>query len=247
MERVEGVILRAKMPVEMIPSKVLMQGISNSFVDTFVDLHQLDVKEIGLDDFGKPQGYMQRQIEGWTRRYYKSKTDEIPRIEAAAKWLGENMPKEPKDYSLIHNDFKYDNLVLDSQDWTKVNAVLDWEMATIGNPLMDLGTALGYWVNPNDPDFMKALNLTPTHLPGNLTREEVVHQYSLKSGKTVNHIIFYYVYGLFKIAVIIQQIYFRYKKGFTQDQRFAKLIDGVNLLGEITHMAIAKKRLDRLF
>jgi aminoglycoside phosphotransferase (APT) family kinase protein len=207
----------------------------------------LDVKEIGLDNFGKPEGYMQRQIEGWTKRYYQSKTDEIPRIEAAAKWLGHHMPKETKNYSLIHNDLKYDNLVLDPQDWTKVNAVLDWEMATIGNPLMDLGTSLGYWVNPDDPVFMKALNLTPTHLPGNLTREEVVHQYSLKSGQTVNDIIFYYVYGLFKIAVIIQQIYFRYKKGFTQDQRFAKLIDGVNLLGEVSHMAISKKRLDNLF
>jgi aminoglycoside phosphotransferase (APT) family kinase protein len=247
MERVEGVILRAKMPIEMIPDKDLMRGISNSFVDTFVNLHGLDVKEIGLEDFGRPEGYMQRQIEGWTKRYYKSKTHEIPKIEAAAKWLGNNMPKEPKNYSLIHNDFKYDNLVLDPQDWTTVNAVLDWEMATIGNPLMDLGTTLGYWVNPDDPEFMKALNLTPTPLPGNLSREEVVHQYSLKSGQGAHDIIFYYVYGLFKIAVIIQQIYFRYKKGFTQDQRFAKLIDGVNLLGEVAHMAISKKRLDNLF
>ncbi|SMG12722.1 phosphotransferase family protein [Arenibacter troitsensis] len=247
MERVEGVILRAKMPEGMIPSTAEMQGISNSFVDTFVDLHQLNVKDIGLDNFGKPEGYMQRQIEGWTKRYYKSKTDEIPKIEAAAKWLGQNTPKEPKNYSLIHNDFKYDNLILDPQDWTKVNAVLDWEMATIGNPLMDLGTTLGYWVNPNDPDFMKALNLTPTNLRGNLSREEVVHQYSLKSGQEVTNIIFYYVYGLFKIAVIIQQIFYRYKKGFTQDPRFAKLIDGVTLLGEISQMAIAKKRLDGLF
>ncbi|MCK0144911.1 phosphotransferase family protein [Arenibacter sp. F26102] len=247
MERMKGVILRADMPIDMIPDPNLMLGISKSFVDTLVDLHKLDVREIGLDDFGKPEGYMQRQIEGWTKRYYKSKTDEIPRIEATAKWLGQNMPKKSKTYSLIHNDFKYDNLVLDPQDWTKVNAVLDWEMATIGNPLMDLGTTLGYWVNPNDPDFMKALNLTPTHLPGNLSREEVVHLYSQKSGQAVNDVIFYYVYGLFKIAVIIQQIFFRYKKGFTQDQRFAKLIDGVTLLGEISHMAIAKKRLDNLF
>ena len=247
MERVEGVILRANMPTEMTPSPALMQGISNSFVDTFVHLHQLNVNDIGLGDFGKPVGYMQRQIEGWTKRYFKSKTDEIPRIEAAAQWLGGNMPKEPTNYSLIHNDFKYDNLVLDSQDWTKVNAVLDWEMATIGNPLMDLGTTLGYWVNPNDPDFMKQLNLTPSHLPGNLSREEVVHLYSLKSGHVVGPIIFYYVYGLFKIAVIVQQIYFRYKKGFTQDPRFEKLIDGVKLLGEIANQAISKKRLDNLF
>ena len=247
MERMEGVILRAKMPLEMIPDTELMLRISNSYVDTLVDLHKLDVRKIGLNDFGKPEGYMQRQIEGWTRRYYKSKTDEIPRIESAAKWLNENMPKEPKHFSLIHNDFKYDNLVLDTQDWTKINAVLDWEMATIGNPLMDLGTSLGYWINPKDPDFMKVLNLTPTNLPGNLSREEVVQQYALKSGREVNNIVFYYVYGLFKIAVIIQQIYYRFKKGITQDQRFAKLIDGVNLLGEMAHMAIAKKRLDNLF
>lgn len=247
MERVEGVILRAKMPVEMIPEPELMLGISNSFVATLVDLHKLDVKEIGLDDFGKPAGYMQRQTDGWTRRYYKSKTDQVPKIEAAARWLSQNMPEEPKSYTLIHNDFKYDNLVLNPQDWTQVKAVLDWEMATIGNPLMDLGTTLGYWVNPNDPDFMKALNLTPTNLSGNLSREELVQLYTLKSGREVSNIVFYYVYGLFKIAVIIQQIYFRYKKGVTQDPRFEKLIDGVRLLGEISHQAITKKRLDNLF
>ena len=247
MERMKGVILRANMPIDMIPDPALMLGISKSFVDTLVDLHKLDVREIGLEDFGKPEGYMKRQIEGWTRRYYKSKTDPIPKIEAAANWLSVNMPKESKSYTLIHNDFKYDNLVLDTQDWTKINAVLDWEMATIGNPLMDLGTSLGYWVNPNDPDFMKALNLTPTNLPGNLSREELVQQYTLKSGREVNNIVFYYVYGIFKIAVIIQQIYYRYKKGFTQDPRFEKLIDGVKLLGEIANQAIVKKRLDNLF
>lgn len=247
MERVEGVILRAKMPAAMLPDPELMLGISNNFVDTLVDLHQLDIKEIGLDDFGKPEGYMERQVDGWTKRYFKSKTDLVPKIEAAANWLEENMPKEPKSYTLIHNDFKYDNLVLDPQDWTQVKAVLDWEMATIGNPLMDLGTTLGYWVNPNDPDFMKVLNLTPTNLPGNLSREELVQQYTLKSGREVNNIVFYYVYGLFKIAVIIQQIYYRYKKGVTQDPRFEKLIDGVRLLGEISNQAITKNRLDHLF
>ncbi len=247
MERVHGIILRAKMPKEMLPGETLMAGIANSFVDAFVELHAIDVHQVGLESFGKPEGYCLRQVEGWTKRYFKSKTDEVPKIEASAKWLLDNMPEEPRSYSVIHNDFKYDNVVLDANDWTRIKAILDWEMATIGNPLMDLGTSLGYWVNPDDPDFMKALKLTPTTLAGNLTREELVHRYALKSGRSVDGILFYYVYGLFKIAVIIQQIYYRYKKGITQDPRFERLIDGVRVLGEVAQQAIAKKQLDNLF
>lgn len=247
MERVQGIILRATMPREMRPNETLMTGIANSFVDAFVELHAIDVQGVGLQSFGKPEGYCLRQVEGWTKRYFKSKTDEVPKIEASAKWLIENMPEEPKAYSVIHNDFKYDNVVLDINDWTQIKAILDWEMATIGNPLMDLGTSLGYWVNPDDPDFMRALKLTPTTLPGNLTREALVQRYAQRSGRSVEGILFYYVYGLFKIAVIIQQIYYRYKKGVTQDPRFERLIDGVKVLGEVAQQAIAKKQLDNLF
>jgi len=192
MERVHGVILRPKMPKEMHPEPALMGKIGMALIDDFVKLHALEYEEIGLGTLGKPEGYVKRQIEGWTRRYHKAKTDEIPGMEALAKWLADHMPPE-SDQSLIHNDYKYDNLVLDANDWSKVIAILDWEMATLGDPLMDLGTSLGYWVDDNDPPAMKMLQLSPTLLPGNPTRADVAQQYAEKSGRTLDHLVFYYV------------------------------------------------------
>jgi len=246
MERVQGVILRPKMPAEMIPDAATMKGIANGLIDTFVELHDVDYKAVGLGDLGRPEGYTERQVTGWTKRYFKSKTDEIPAIEKAAAWLNDNIP-EAAGASLIHNDFKYDNLVLDKDDWTKVIAVLDWEMSTLGDPLMDLGTSIGYWVNDTDPEWMQKIALSPTTLPGNPSREDVVQAYAQKSGRDVGNIVFYYVYGILKVAVIAQQIYYRYKKGLTQDQRFARLIDAVKGLGAVAVQAIERKRIDRLF
>jgi len=246
MERVPGVILRSAMSKEMYPKPELMQGIADAWLDTLVELHEVDYKRAGLADFGKPDGYIGRQIEGWGKRYFNAKTDEVPKLEKAWKWLEANMP-EGTHTALIHNDFKYDNLVLSEDDWTKVLAVLDWEMATLGDPLMDVGTSIGYWVNPDDPDFMRQLNLSPTHLPGNPKRGEIIHQYALKSGREITNEVFLYVYGLFKIAVIVQQIYARYKQGFSQDARFASLIQGVKTIGEIADRAIERRKIDDLF
>lgn len=246
MERVEGVILRPNMPSEMRPSPELMSGIANAWLDTLVELHQVDYETAGLGEFGKPEGYVQRQVEGWGKRYFNAKTDEVPKLEKALKWLETNQISSSTT-SLIHNDFKYDNLVLSATDWTEVRAVLDWEMATIGEPLMDLGTSIGYWVNHDDPDFMLQMKLSPTHLPGNPKRGEIIHQYALKSGSEIPNPVFLYVYGLFKIAVIAQQIYARYKQGFSKDPRFAALIDGVRAMGEMADRAIEKKKVDDLF
>ncbi len=246
MERVEGVILRSKMAKEMIPDATTMSGIANSFVDTFVELHNIDYKEIGLGELGRPEGYIERQINGWTKRYFKSKTDEIPLLEKTAQWLNDTIPN-PSVPTLIHNDFKYDNLVLHKNDWTKVIAVLDWEMCTVGDPLMDLGTSLGYWVNPNDPDWMKTLALSPTISQGNPTRNELVEKYIQKSGRDIENLVFYYVYGIFKVAVIAQQIYARYKKGLTQDPRFANLIEAIQGFGTVATQAIMKNRIDDLY
>ena len=239
MERVRGVILRPKMKVAAQPDPTLMRGIAEGLVDTFVELHQVNYKAVGLEDLGRPMGYVERQISGWTKRYLKAKTDAFPSIEKVAKWLQDHQPKS-NHTALIHNDFKYDNLVLDPQNWRKVLAVLDWEMSTIGDPLMDLGTTLGYWVNPDDPDWLKELALSPTTLPGNPTRTEIVQWYAEKSGKNIDNVVFYYVYGLFKIAVIAQQIYARYKKGLTKDPRFSKLGQVVNGLGKWALNAIDK-------
>jgi aminoglycoside phosphotransferase (APT) family kinase protein len=226
MERLNGVILRSQMPPEAIPNPALMGRIANSVIDNLADLHALDFMDAGLADFGKPEGYVERQIAGWSRRYFKSKTDEIADMEKVAGWLAEKLPPE-SGAALIHNDYKYDNLVLDPADWSRIIGVLDWEMATIGDPLMDLGTSLGYWVQPDDPPYLVATTFSPTILPGNPTRDDVIERYARKSGRDLSNITYYYVFGLFKLAVIVQQIYFRYKNGFTQDTRFADLIQAV--------------------
>ncbi len=246
MECLEGVILRATSPAETAPSADTMAGIARSFVDTLVELHAVDYRAAGLGDLGKPRGYVRRQIEGWTERYREARTDELPALERAAAWLAEHRPAEA-GAALIHNDFKYDNLILHPEELTRVVAVLDWEMATLGDPLMDLGTSLGYWVDPDDPPSLRALRLSPTTLPGNLTRRELVETYARSSGLQLDDVVFYYVYGLFKVAVIIQQIYSRYCRGDTQDPRFASLIDGVRVCGRVADQAIRRQRIDRLF
>jgi aminoglycoside phosphotransferase (APT) family kinase protein len=246
MERIKGVILRATIQPDRHPNQTTMQGISKAFVDTLVELHQIDYRQVGLQDLGKPNGYVARQVAGWAKRYDQSKTEEIVAINRTIAWLSNQVPAESGS-ALIHNDFKYDNLILDAADLTKVLAVLDWEMSTLGDPLMDLGTSLGYWVNPNDPDWMQRLALSPTLIPGNPSRAEVAQEYALKSGMDLGEIIFYYVYGLFKISVITQQIYYRYKKGYTQDSRFASLIEVVKGLSTMATLAIEKRRIDDLF
>lgn len=242
MERVRGVILRANMPTRMIPKPALMGDIAQALVNALAELHAIDIDTAGLGNFGKPAGYVTRQIEGWTRRYQRAQTDNLPDIEAMATWLAKNMPPESAP-TLIHNDFKYDNVVLNPDDWTEIKAILDWEMATIGDPLLDLGTSLGYWVQATDPPPLQALSLSPTTLPGNPNRADLVKMYEEASGRTVAHPVFYFVYGLFKVAVIIQQIYARYKAGHTQDPRFAGLIYAVRACGEMGTQMIAQGNL----
>ena len=245
MTRLDGVILRPRMPEAMTPAPDLMAGIASAFVDNLVELHAINYREAGLGDLGRPEGYVRRQVEGWTGRYYKSRTDEVEEIDAVAAWLAENAPPE-SGAALIHNDYKYDNLVLDPQNWRRITGVLDWEMATIGDPLMDLGTTLGYWVGASDPPEIQALRLSPTNLPGNPTRAELVEKYLRKSHRDPADMLFYFSYGLFKLAVIVQQIYFRYKSGHTQDPRFAGLNAAVRACGQLALQAITYQRLDNL-
>ncbi len=237
MEHVKGTILRGAKPKGVTLDESTMRGICDSFVHTLAEIHGLDLETTQLTDFGKPEGYIQRQVEGWTRRWQRAKTDDIPELDAAATWLAEHMPS-PQSTSIIHNDFKYDNLILDPDDLTRVIAVLDWEMATIGDPLMDLGTSLAYWVEPNDPEALQQLRFGPTTLPGNDTRQELVDHYAALSGLDVSEILFYYIYGLFKVAVVGQQIYARYKQGLSKDPRFAHLILAVKTLAVTSQRAI---------
>ncbi len=246
MERVEGVILRPSMAPAMYPDPKTMRGIASSLIETLAELHAVDVRAVGLGDLGRPEGYVRRQVEGWTQRYAVARTDDVQEMEKVAGWLAENLPPEA-GAALIHNDFKYDNVILDPEDWTRVVAVLDWEMATLGDPLMDLGTTLGYWVDSDDPPALKALALSPTTLPGNPTRSQVAALYEQASGRPLGDIVFYYAFGLFKIAVIIQQIYARFKSGHTRDPRFANLIVGVRGCATTAAQALGRGRIDDLY
>lgn len=246
MERVRGVILRPQMTAEEAPAAADMARAAAALIDTLVELHAVDVRAAGLEGFGKPEGYVARQVAGWAERYRRAATDEIPAMDRAAAWLAEHQPAAAPP-ALIHNDYKYDNLVLDPADLGRVRAVLDWEMATVGDPLMDLGTSLGYWVDPDDPPVMRALRLSPTDLPGNPARAAVAEAYAAKSGRDLGDLVFYYAYGLFKIAVIAQQIYYRFARGLTQDERFAMLIHGVRACAQGAVLAIERGRIDRLY
>jgi len=245
MERVQGVILRAKVPVGMELPPELMKRISESFIENLVAVHAVDYTAAGLGELGRPEGYVTRQVEGWAKRYQNARTDDIPEMDRLAAWLTEHKPAD-SGACLIHNDYKYDNLVLAPHDLTQVIAVLDWEMATIGDPLMDLGSTLGYWVDADDPDDWRQQSFGLTTLPGNLNREDLLQRYAQASGKPVADPVFYFVYGVFKIAVIVQQIYARYKQGVTKDERFARLIHIVRSGSKTACLAIDKKRISRL-
>lgn len=222
MERVRGVILRKDLPAGMTLRPEIARRLSESFIDNLAALHGLDYAAIGLGELGKPAGYLQRQVKGWIERYHGAKTEELPEVQRITEWLGERMPAQ-SDSTLVHNDYKYDNMILAEDDITRIQAVLDWEMCTLGDPLTDLGTALAYWVNADDPAQLQMVRWGPTSIPGSLTRQQLAQRYAEKTGRSLEHILFYYVFAMFKVAVIIQQIYYRYCQGLTKDQRFASL------------------------
>ena len=231
MERRSGIILRGKTPVDRPIAPDLVRRLCDTLVASMAELHALDYRAAGLDDLGKPQGYVERQVTGWTRRYHDARTDEVPDLERTIEWLAANRPAESGAPTLIHNDFKFDNFVLDPSDLTRVVAVLDWEMATIGDPLMDLGTTLAYWTEPDDPAPLHQFIVGPTTEPGSLSRRELVERYGEITGRDTSNMLFCYVCGLFKVAVIAQQIYARYHRGLTHDPRFASFNKLVAALG----------------
>ena len=229
MERVRGVIVRREPPAGLEFGPDIAQRLALAFVDALLELHAVDYAAAGLGELGHPEGYVERQVTGWTKRYQDARTDDLPDMETVAAWLDAHRPASPAP-SLIHNDFKYDNLVLDAQDPTRIVGVLDWEMSTIGDPLMDLGTALCYWVQADDPPDLQAVRFGATALPGTPTRRELAERYAQASGRSLEHLPFYYAFGLFKTAVVAQQIYYRFRQGLTSDARFATMIHGVRAL-----------------
>jgi len=242
MERLKGVILRRALPEGMEFSPETASALSESFIKNLAEIHSLDYAKIGLGDFGKPEGYLSRQVNGWADRYVGSQTDEIPEITRVIDWLKKNMPKSAPA-TLVHGDYKYDNLVLDPNDLSRIIGVLDWEMATIGDPLVDLGIALGYWVNADDPDGLKDAAFGPTFAPGSYPRRKLADRYAEITGRDVSNIAYYVTFALFKIAVVVQQIYYRYVKGHTQDERFKPLILMVVLLSRTAEIMIGKGKI----
>jgi aminoglycoside phosphotransferase (APT) family kinase protein len=231
MDPIRGMILRRDPPAGMSLSPETARKLSEAFIDNLARLHSLDYAAIGLADLGKPQGYLERQVKGWIERYHNSKTHDLPEVERISPWLTAHLPANSDNAAaLIHNDYKYDNLVLDANDATKIVGVLDWEMCTIGDPLTDLGTALAYWTDPQDPEEFQQIRSAPTTLPGTLTRGELIQRYAALTGRDLSAMVFYLAFARFKVAVIIQQIYYRYAQALTQDARFAELPKRIHAL-----------------
>lgn len=220
MERREGVVVDDSFPAGVEPTEELCREMSALVCDTLVELHAVDYEKAGLGDLGKPEGFLERQVEGWIPRYEKARTEDVKDAEPPTEWLKNNLPESPPA-TIIHNDFKLNNLVLNPVDLTEVRAVLDWEMATLGDPLFDLAVSLSYWVQADDPEELRGMLPTVTSMPGFMTRKEFMDRYAERSGRDLSEMHWYVVFGYFKLAVILQQIYARYQKGQTRDERFA--------------------------
>jgi len=229
MEHRVGVVLNESFPEGVEPDEKLCRGISETLVDTLVELHAVDPGEAGLGELGRPEGFLERQTQGWISRYDKARTDEIAEVEPLTKWLTANIPESPPP-TVIHNDYKLNNLVLDPDDLTQVRAVLDWEMTTIGDPLFDLAVSLTYWIEPEDSEDLKNVMPTVTDILGFLNRKQLIDRYAQKSGRDLSEMHWYVVFGYFKLAGILQQIYARWKAGQTKDDRFATFGDRVKTL-----------------
>lgn len=229
MERLVGTVPRREMPVGVSPDQAAR--LCESMLDVLVELHSVNPAEAGLDTLGKGKGYVRRQVEGWSARYRRAHTAGQPDLESSMAWLDEHQPDDVGS-CVIHNDYKLDNLVLADDDPARIVGILDWEMATVGDPLMDLGAGLAYWVQADDDADFQSFRRVPTHLPGMLTRAELVAGYCERAGLEVSaeDAVFYEAYGVFRLAVIAQQIYYRYANGQTTNEAYAVFGPAVQVL-----------------
>jgi aminoglycoside phosphotransferase (APT) family kinase protein len=240
MERISGIILRKDPPPGLSIPPTESRQLCENLIGVLLKLHGIDYKEIGLEHFGKPGGYVERQVVGWSDRYRAARTADAPDFEEIMAWIAEKMPADTDRPGVIHNDYRLDNVVLDPQEPMRIIGVLDWEMATVGDPLMDLGNTLAYWVQRDDPEALQAIRVMPTNMEGAPSRDEIVGFYRKKSGRSIDHLDFYYCFGLFRLAVIAQQIYYRYYHGQTQDQRFKTLVSVVQVLEKTARLVIER-------
>jgi aminoglycoside phosphotransferase (APT) family kinase protein len=222
MERKHGLVLDTSFPASVQPTEDICRRISEIMVDRLAELHSIDYQKTKLGEISKPAGFMERQVHGWIGRYERAKTDEIKEAEILMTYLAKNVPAK-HEAAIIHYDYKLNNAMF-NEDFTEMNGLFDWEMTTVGDPLADLGVALGYWQEAGDPDLLKKSFSKPTVTinPGFMKRDEFIERYAIKSGRDVTNMNFYLTFAYFKLAVILQQIYYRYKMGQTKDERFAQ-------------------------
>ena len=219
MERRHGLVVRDSIPPVYHAKRDAPTRMSKALVKALADLHAVDFEGIGLGDLGRPAGFISRQIEGWWRRWQAAKLEDLPAMDAVYDWLRDNQPPESPP-SLVHNDYKLDNVMLDVDDPGQIVAVFDWDMCTLGDPLSDVGALLAWWSLPDDPPHFRTMSMMPLD-DRFLRRDQLVAHYAEYSGRDLSAIGFYHALSLFRVVVIIAQIYVRYVRGQTQDQRFA--------------------------
>ncbi len=238
MERINGLIIRKKLPEGMELDPKSARTLSENLIKVLCELHSVDYRKAGLGDFGKPEGYVRRQVEGWIGRYRDARTPDAPDYENIMGWLTEKMPADTDRPCLIHNDYKFDNVVLDPRNPLEIIGILDWEMATLGDPLMDLGNSIAYWIEKDDPPNIQMVRMMATNIDGMLTRREQVALYGEIMGRPIHDFDFYFCFGLFRLAVIAQQIYYRFYHGQTKDERFKMLIGAVKILETVAKQVV---------
>jgi len=229
MERRYGLVVRRHMPDAYSEMPDAARRLGEALVEGLAELHGVDYRALGLDDLGKPTGFIERQVQGWLGRWEKARAEELPSMDLVHRWLADNLPPDSTP-ALIHNDYKLDNSMFAADDPGHLVAVFDWDMATLGDPLSDLGTLLTYWIDDDDPEEVRAFSPMPQNAAGFPSRAEIVERYSLAGGRDVSGIRFYHVLGLYRLAVILAQIHIRWLRGQTRDERFAGLGDLVKLV-----------------
>ncbi|MEH7438502.1 phosphotransferase family protein [Neobacillus drentensis] len=242
MERKNGIVIDTSFPDGIQVTKELCHHLSKVMVEKLVELHAIDYKQTGLSLISKPEGFMERQVHGWISRYERAKTDEIAVVDTLKKWLVDHIPREHES-TIIHYDYKFNNAMYNEQ-FTEMVGLFDWEMTTVGDPLADLGVAMSYWNQSDDSDLLiKGLGREPVTAvyDGFFTRNQFIELYAQKSGRDISNFNFYLTFAYFKLAVIGQQIYYRFKKGQTNDMRFANFNHFVkNLILHAAHVADQK-------
>ncbi|HEX7316346.1 MAG TPA: phosphotransferase family protein [Pyrinomonadaceae bacterium] len=240
MERRRGLVVRAEEPPELEDRPAERRRASAALVDALADLHAVDVHAHGLDSLGKPSGFVERQVRGWADRWHRSRTDELAEMDELAAWLASRLPPDPARPTLVHGDYKLDNVMLDTSDVGRVVGVFDWEMSAVGDPLIDLGILLGYWVHTAEGGGRRDSVSAVTNREGWFTREELLERYGARTGEDLSNVGFYEVFAVFKLAVVLQQIFFRYRRGQTDDPRFAILGERVSWLARIAAQLAGK-------